>query len=91
MLIPKDSSFQNNEKEAKLVYSINNNLNYDGFTYVDAFTGKMLNYLGQDLDDNFRSFQNTIKGSSVEKEATILASKVLNCYYLKNTYLIYNF
>lgn len=74
MLIPKDSSSQTNDKEAKLVYSINNNLNYDGSTYVDAFTGKMLNYLGQDLDDNFNSFQNAIKGSSVEKEATILAS-----------------
>jgi hypothetical protein len=74
MLIPKDSSSQTNEKEAKLVYSINNNLNYDGSIYVDAFTGKMLNYSGQDLDDNFSSFQNAIKGSSVEKEATILAS-----------------
>ena len=51
MLIPKDSSSQTNEKEAKLVYSINNNLNYDGSIYVDAFTGKMLNYSGQDLDE----------------------------------------
>jgi len=73
MLIFKDSNSQTNEKEAKLVYSINNSYYYDS-TYIDASSGKLLNFFGQELDDSFSMFQNTVKGSSVEKEATILAS-----------------
>lgn len=73
MLIYKDNSSQNNEKEVNLVYSTNN-LYYNDSTYIDAFTGKLLDYYGRELDDSFSNFQNTVKGSSVEKEATILAS-----------------
>ncbi len=72
ILTPKDNSSQNAEKEAKLIYSINNL--QGGYTYVDAITGKLLNYSGQELDDSLTNFQTAIKGSSVEKEASILAS-----------------
>lgn len=72
MLVPKDSSSQNAEKDVKLVYSIDNL--HGNYTYVDALTGKLLNSWGQESDDSFSNFQATIKGSSVEKEATILAS-----------------
>lgn len=71
MMVPKDSSSQNTEKELRLVYCINN-LPGD-YTYVDAITGKLINHWGQELDDSSSKFQTTIKGSSVEKEAAILA------------------
>lgn len=73
MLISKDIDSKNSEKETKLVYSINNSY-YFNSTYIDAFSGKLLNYYGQEIDDNLNDFQSAIKGSTVEKEATILAS-----------------
>lgn len=72
MLIPKANGSGSMEKEARLVYSINY-LN-NGPLYVDAFTGKLLNSFGAEIDGSSNSFLNEIKGSSVEKEASALAS-----------------
>lgn len=62
--------------EVKLVYSIQNKYGYSG---IDAFTGKLLNSEGEEIDDNIETFMNTIKGNQFEKELSILAySGIIN-------------
>lgn len=71
-LFPNYDKTDKTDGTIKLVYSTDE-IN-GGFGFVDAFTGKLLNYDGQEIDDNIEAFKAKIKGSSVEKEATILAS-----------------
>ena len=57
----------------QLVYSIGNMNN--PLNSIDAYTGKILNFYGENIDDNIDAFKAKIKGSAVEKEASILASQ----------------
>lgn len=73
LLLNNKNSTEKSNKKMQLVYSIgsmNNPLNT-----VDAYTGKLLNFYGENVDDNMEAFKAKIKGSAVEKEASILASQ----------------
>ncbi|MBC2581489.1 YcdB/YcdC domain-containing protein [Clostridium sp. DJ247] len=56
----------------QLVYSIGQN---SPLSSIDAYTGKLLNIFGENIDNNIEEFKSKIKGSAVEKEASILASQ----------------
>lgn len=73
LLLNKEGNLDNSNSKIQLVYSIgdmNNPLNS-----IDAHTGKLLNFYGENIDDNMDVFKGKVKGSAVEKEATILASQ----------------
>ncbi len=65
---------KNSVMEVKPVYSIEGNQQFSAYNNnIDAFTGKFLDYNGQELDNNVDAFKAKIKGSPVEKELSILA------------------
>lgn len=69
----KNNDYNNPDYETKLVYNIYGN-GYNMYEYsIDAFTGKMLNPDGKEIDENIDEFMKNIKGSKYEKELTILA------------------
>lgn len=66
------TNMDKSNSKIQLVYSIGHN---KPLNTVDAFTGKILNFYGENVDDNIDVFKAKIKGSTVEKEALILASQ----------------
>jgi uncharacterized protein DUF4901/S-layer family protein len=67
---------KDNEKvqmEMKLVYRIRGNKSVYNFNDVEAFTGKMLDYSGEEINDKIEDFLDEIKRSKYEKEIEILA------------------
>lgn len=60
--------------DVKLVYSIESGLQNSQFNNIDAITGKFVDYNGQQIDNDSNSFKSKIKGTSLEKELTILAA-----------------
>jgi hypothetical protein len=73
LLLDNGATAGNSNLALQLVYSItrmNSPLNN-----VDAFTGKLLNIYGDNIDNNMDAFDAEIKGSDVENEASILASQ----------------
>lgn len=58
----------------KLIYSILDKFQYGQVNGIEAFTGKFVDYNGEEIDNNFAEFKEKIKGSAVEKELNILAS-----------------
>lgn len=73
MLFNKDNNGDKSNAKMQLVYSIANQ--YNLLNSVDALTGKALNFYGENVDDNIDGFKAKVKGSAVEKEASILASQ----------------
>lgn len=65
---------KNSELGVKLIYSVLDGLQYGQLNGVDAFNGKFIDYNGQEINNNFEAFKAKIKGSSAEKELSILAS-----------------
>lgn len=63
------------EFEIKLVYKLGNSttMYYMPLINVDAFTGNMLNEMGEEVDQNMDKFIEKIKGNPYENELTILA------------------
>lgn len=73
LLLNKGDNKDKSSSKMQLVYFIghmNTPLNS-----VDAFTGKLLNIYGENVDDNMDAFKAKVKGSTIEKEATILATQ----------------
>jgi uncharacterized protein DUF4901 len=70
--------------EMKLVYRICGNKSVYNFNDVDAFTGKMIDYSGEEINDKIEDFLAEIKGSKYEKEIKILAySGLIDTKYYK--------
>lgn len=57
----------------KPVYILSNGQESLPYNNVDAFTGKLLDYNGQEIDNNIDAFKAKIKGNPLEKELSILA------------------
>lgn len=72
LLFNNGTNMDKSNSKIQLVYSIGHN---KPLNTIDAFTGKALNFYGENVDDNADVFKTRIKGSSVEKEALILASQ----------------
>lgn len=60
--------------ETKLVYKLVPLDNYGEFVSIDAFTGRYLDYNGEEIDDNIKAFREKIKGNKYEKELIILSN-----------------
>lgn len=73
LLLNNGVNVDKSNSKMKLVYSIGHQ--YYPLNSIDAFTGKLLNIYGENVDDNIDVFKAKVKGSSVEKEASILASQ----------------
>ncbi|WP_027624411.1 YcdB/YcdC domain-containing protein [Clostridium lundense] len=75
MKISKNNDPKKPEFETKLVYKWNNfaSVYYSPLTTLDAFTGKILNDMGEEIDENIDKFMEKIKVSPYKNELTILA------------------
>lgn len=62
----------NINKETKLVYSLSNDY-YSNYLVIDAFTGKFIDYSGEEIDQNIEEFYKKIQQSKYEKQLSILA------------------
>lgn len=74
-LVNTSTDLKNPVMEVKLVYSMESKLQFSQSNNIDAFTGKFLNYNGQEIDTNIDAFKAKIKGNPIEKELSILASQ----------------
>ncbi|MBI6872343.1 YcdB/YcdC domain-containing protein [Clostridium aciditolerans] len=72
LLFNNGNNMDKSNSKIQLVYYVGHNR---PLNTIDAFTGKALNLFGENVDDNADAFKAKIKGSSVEKEALILASQ----------------
>lgn len=63
--------------ETKLVYKLLPVDNYGEFMSIDAFTGRYLDYTGEEIDDNIKAFREKIKGNKYEKELIILSNNAI--------------
>lgn len=72
-LINTSKDPKNPAMEVKLVYSILNGLQYSPLNNIDGFTGKFVDFNGQEIDNNASAFKSKIKGNPAEKELSILA------------------
>lgn len=70
-----NGDYKNPQYATKLIYRLNNSINYYENFNLDAFTGKFVSRDGNEIDENLESFINKIKGSKNEKELTILAQQ----------------
>ncbi len=57
----------------RIVYTLEHKQKQNGSRNIDAFSGKLLNYEGYELDAVQSDFYETIKGNPAEKELSILA------------------
>lgn len=73
LLFNQSKSVNKSDSKIQLVYSVGNR--YFPLNSVEASTGKLLNIYGENVDNSIDEFKDKIKGSSVEKEALILASQ----------------
>lgn len=73
--ISKSNDPKKPEFETKLVYKWNEDASmyYSPLTTLDAFTGKVLNEMGEEIDENIGKFMDKIKESPYKNELTILA------------------
>lgn len=70
--INKSNNYQNPDWEIKLVYRLS--YGYIGGN-IDAFTGKFLDYGGEEITEADKEFKEKIQGHEFEKELSILASQ----------------
>ena len=61
--------------ETKLVYRLKAKNTAYPFVQMDAFTGKFLDYNGEEIKENGSDFKEKIKGHWAEKELSVLASQ----------------
>lgn len=61
--------------ELKLVYRLKNADAYYPTEYIDAITGKAINYMGEEAGEDKDSVKNSLKGHWAEKELSILISQ----------------
>lgn len=73
LLLNKGENMDKVNSKLQLVYSVGN-LN-SPLNSIDAYTGELLNFYGENIDENMDVFKSKVKGSDVEKESTILASQ----------------
>ncbi|WP_432408484.1 YcdB/YcdC domain-containing protein [Wukongibacter sp. M2B1] len=73
MMMNKNDDYRNPEWEVKLVYNISNDYFTSGS--IDAFTGKLLNYYGEEVSRKNDKFKEIIKGHDAEKELSILVTQ----------------
>lgn len=73
LLLNKGENMDKSSSKMQLVYTIGN-MNTP-LNSIDAYTGELLNFYGENIDDSMDVFKGKVKGSVVEKEATILASQ----------------
>jgi hypothetical protein len=74
-LVNTSTDPNNSVMEVKIVYSIEGGLQFSQSNNIDAFTGKFLDYNGQEIDNNIAAFKAKINGNPLEKELSILASQ----------------
>lgn len=73
-MTPSNGKEINPSTEYKLIYRLKPlNATYMPGYYIDAFSGKMLNYDGQEVIEQSSKFAEKIKGHKAEKELSILA------------------
>ncbi|WP_315120663.1 YcdB/YcdC domain-containing protein [uncultured Clostridium sp.] len=73
--INKSKDYTKPQWETKLIYTMGDSYRYNfAGLRVDAFTGKLLNASGEDIDENIDIYMEKIKGNPYEKELTILAN-----------------
>jgi len=65
------------ELETKLAYRLTDDSGLYDYKNIDAFTGKFVNYNGENIDQNIELFKEKIKGSKAEKELSVLAARGL--------------
>lgn len=73
VLIPNSKVQGKSSGEYKLVYRLKSSVSPYMTENIDAFTGKLVNYDGQEVSEQSDEFQNKIKGHKAEKELSILA------------------
>jgi hypothetical protein len=61
------------EMKMEIVYNIKGFRGYSSFADMDAFSGSLLNYDGEEIIDDIEVFLKEIKGSYAEREIKILA------------------
>jgi len=71
--INKSGDYENPDWEIKLVYRLP--FRYYRGNNIDAFTGKFLDYGGEEVSEEDDEFKKKIKGHDAEKELSILASQ----------------
>lgn len=73
--INKSNDPKKTEFETKLVYKWSNNayMYYSPLVTVDAYSGKVLNEMGEEIDENIDKFMEKIQTSPYKNELTILA------------------
>lgn len=65
----------NPKLEIKLVYRLKEKNTAYPFSQMDAFTGKFVDYNGEEIQKNGGAFKDQIKGHWAEKELSVLASQ----------------
>lgn len=66
-------SNEENDEEIKLIYHLIGNKSYYSFNDFDAFTGKMLDYSGEEFNDDIEKFKKEIEKSKYKREIEMLA------------------
>lgn len=74
-MINKSQDYTNPDMEIKLCYRLEADPQYYSAGNIDAFTGRIVNYDGQEISKIDNTFKDKIKGSPYEKELKILASQ----------------
>jgi hypothetical protein len=72
VMLQKDN-FETTNNTVKLIYRLANSENSTAAAYMDAFTGKYLDYSGEEIIKLNKNFFAAIKGAKYENELTILA------------------
>ena len=75
--INKSSNPEKPELEMKLAYKLSDSNGLYNYTNIDALTGKVVSYNGENIDQNIELFKEQIKDSKAEKELSILAARGL--------------
>ena len=71
-MINKSKDYSKPEYEIKAVYTLNSTMYYSPMYSIDAFTGKFVDYDGQEVNEDAEAFKEKIKGHWAEKELNIL-------------------
>jgi hypothetical protein len=73
VIIPKDTAVAATTYDIKLLYRLTSSENSTAAAYIDAFTGKYLDYSGEEIIKISKEFFAKVKGNKYENELTILA------------------
>ena len=73
IMLPKDNTLNTKNYTVKLIYRLSSSDASPAATYTDAFTGKYLDYSGEEIIKLNKNFFTAIKGNKFETQLTILA------------------